>query len=216
MEALKHVLDRHGYWPFVVTGLIFLTVPPILIHFATSARPTVADRGPPPATPPRQTPVVAPPPQAVAVKQPAGGAVQAAAGPDATKSVSVNRKLESWDTRLTITLDTIELLTAENKMRWNFSVFNQTGETQVLGGTENSYVTDKTGDTLKFLSKSTANRYTLEIPNGQKVKYWFDFQSPKTAPATLTAHFARNPYHGTKIGGPNGSLPETVTVQLPQ
>ena len=51
MEGLGEIVKRYGYWRAIVAALVVLSVPPIIVHYATNRRPQPGEMPPYRATP---------------------------------------------------------------------------------------------------------------------------------------------------------------------
>jgi len=120
------------------------------------------------------------------------------------KTIKLDRKLEYWDPRVTLTLVKIDLRN-DRRMRWEFAFWNQSGERRE-GVVGDAYVTDEHGNHCKRLDSSFGGWNSFQIDDGVKAGVWIDFQEPGPGAKTLTAHFRQ-------VG--NNSFPKEIEVRLP-
>jgi hypothetical protein len=123
------------------------------------------------------------------------------------KTIVLNRPLQSWNERIELTLEKIELR-ADHRMRWFVSVWNKSGKKdririsgQVSGA--DVYVTDQAGKKCSYIRSSMGD--FIELPIGENLRFWLDFEGPLAGATALTAHFTT---------GDTKTLPQIV-VRLP-
>ena len=134
------------------------------------------------------------------------------------KTIEIGAQLESPDPRVLITLERIELC-ADRKMRWYFTFWNQsamprTGCVYPLekdgSGAKQSWVTDERGNSSGAVGSSMGNAYRFELPQGEKLVFWIDFEEPLPGAKVLTAWFWKE---DGKIGLPTCVVPLTDSSQ---
>lgn len=106
------------------------------------------------------------------------GGKQKAGPPVADRVVLVDQTFPGWERGLDITLDKVELLT-NYRMRWSFTYTNRTGADIRVSAASGAFVLDDLGNKYKFLAGGTVGEQDEGlIVNGQRWKYWIEFQRP--------------------------------------
>jgi len=121
-----------------------------------------------------------------------------------SKTILVERQLDSWDPLVTIRMESIDFRT-DGKMRWNFTFLNQSGNVQscwiapsgvsTVGGM-GSYVTDQDHKRWDARGHSLGEWRRFNLPTGEKMDFWIDFQLPHPDAKKFIAQFEKDPIYG--------------------
>jgi len=210
VEALKHVLDKYGYWPFLFAAVVLLTVPAIVIHYATKS-PTgpaggqTATAGTPadgtaPGTGPQVksgpgsvTPPVGSAPPVVRAPNPVLRVVQY----DQTLATKVNgfRGGAIGQNPCEMVLEKVEVF--ETKLKWHVTYKSSAPKFDhvVWWG----YSVDDRGNKLPVTAVSAGNPGEAWIPlePGVLSRQWFETARPVPEAKRLTHHLSQYAYPTT-------------------
>ena len=211
MESLKYVLEKHGYWPFVLAGLLFLTVPPVVIHYATANRggPT-PNPVPPTAAGPAVVKASEPNKQTVPNPSPdVPGPGKEEAAPDPVRRVVkydrvVAESIPHENGGLTpgeLKLEKVEYLSAGG-MRWHFACTGK-AETRAYLSWPECYAADDKGERLDLGEKSTGGGLEAYLPlkPDLRTRFWIQTSDPVAGARSVT-FFLKPTFEGVRFQVP--------------
>jgi hypothetical protein len=108
------------------------------------------------------------------------------AGPAVDKVILVGQSVPGWERGQEIVLERVELL-PNFRMRWHLTHINRSGKDISVYSVPGAFVVDDLGNKYKWLDDSiTKGESEGTIVNGQRWKYWADFQRVEPAASTMT------------------------------